>query len=309
MTFQNRMLNLHCMTIAALAGSLLLAAATVAAAAQRPPVTFTAGLQWYTDYARAWNDAQANKKMLLVYFCDARYSAERSALDQYIGRHADVRRQLDDYVRLILPTSATIQIGGRPTRLLSHASFHEMNGREGLAIIDLAHDDAEYYERVVSTFPFMQGKYYRFRPEYLPVILDLPEGTITQRTMTWAVRVHPEGPASTQGRPDPVLHEEAESHSHYQATVRSQGHHRWNTRFHRIRNLLGGIFAPVEVVAESWPGENMLDSCIDCVDSWRQSPGHWNAVRQAHSRYGYDIKRGSNGIWYGTGIFAGYQTM
>jgi hypothetical protein len=46
----------------------------------------------------------------------------------------------------------------------------------------------------------------------------------------------------------------------------------------------------------------MIDSCVDCVDSWRQSPGHWGAVRARQSRFGYDIRRGRNGIWYGTGI-------
>jgi len=84
-----------------------------------------------------------------------------------------------------------------------------------------------------------------------------------------------------------------------------QGHHRWDGRFQRIRQFLGGLFAPVEVVAESWPGQTMIDSCVDCVASWRQSPGHWQAVCGRHAYYGYDIKRGRNGIWYGTGILSG----
>ena len=62
--------------------------------------------------------------------------------------------------------------------------------------------------------------------------------------------------------------------------------------------------APVEVVAESWPNQNLIDSCVDCVHSWRQSPGHWSAVQARQASYGYDIRRGGNGIWYATGIFA-----
>jgi hypothetical protein len=58
-----------------------------------------------------------------------------------------------------------------------------------------------------------------------------------------------------------------------------------------------------EIVAESWPNESLVEACIDCVDSWRQSPGHWGAVRANHPLFGYDIKRGRNGIWYATGIF------
>jgi hypothetical protein len=39
------------------------------------------------------------------------------------------------------------------------------------------------------------------------------------------------------------------------------------------------------------------------VASWRQSSGHWRAVSGHHAAYGYDIRRGGNGIWYATGIF------
>ena len=67
---------------------------------------------------------------------------------------------------------------------------------------------------------------------------------------------------------------------------------------------MGGAGTPVEVVAESWPSQTMVDSCIDCVASWRHSEGHWRAVNGYHASYGYDIKRGGNGIWYGTGIFS-----
>jgi hypothetical protein len=40
------------------------------------------------------------------------------------------------------------------------------------------------------------------------------------------------------------------------------------------------------------------------VDSWRHSSGHWQGVSRPHRAFGYDIRRGRNGIWYGTGIFA-----
>jgi small GTP-binding protein len=41
-----------------------------------------------------------------------------------------------------------------------HAAFAEMLGRQGVAIIDLAHEQADYYGHVVSTFPFTPGKYF-----------------------------------------------------------------------------------------------------------------------------------------------------
>ena len=97
-----------------------------------------------------------------------------------------------------------------------------------------------------------------------------------------------------------MLCAEAESHSAHQADIRKQGHHNWQTRSQRIAAGRGGAS---EVCAESWENQDLLDSCVDCVASWRQSSGHWNAVRSPQSAFGYDIRRGSNGIWYATGIF------
>ncbi len=78
--------------------------------------------------------------------------------------------------------------------------------------------------------------------------------------MIWAVRVHPENPASTLGQKNSILAAQAKSHSRYQARILLQGHHRWENRFHHIRELLGDHYAPIEVVAESWPEQNMIDS-------------------------------------------------
>jgi hypothetical protein len=117
------------------------------------------------------------------------------------------------------------------------------------------------------------------------------------------VRVHPESPASTSGDYHHALADAAAEHSAYQARIQVQGHHRWDTRFHEVRSEAQAHQAS-EVVAESWPNQTLIDSCIDCVASWRHSPGHWRAVRGRQRLFGYDIRRGRNGIWYGTGIFA-----
>jgi hypothetical protein len=104
---------------------------------------------------------------------------------------------------------------------------------------------------------------------------------------------------------DANLLSEAESHSQYQARIRLQGHHRWAARFPRINALLPQGLTAREVCAESWPGESLVEAAIECVRCWRLSSGHWSAVRARQGRYGYDIKRGGNGIWYATGIFGG----
>lgn len=255
----------------------------------------------HDDYLKAMKEATEDRKLLFIYFHDRTPNAAARAFETETLAHLEIQEKLRRFVFVKLPRDASIDFEGKSIALLKHPAFAEMLGRQGVAIIDLAHDRAAYYGRVVSTFPFTPGKYYR--KDALSIILDLPSGTLTQRTMIYAVRIHPERPASTQGQLHDTLTDEARRSSHYQASIQVQGHHSWDTRFHRINaKLPSGVLAQ-EVVAESWPNENLVEACIDCVHSWRQSPGHWGAVRSRHPLFGYDIKRGRNGIWYATGLF------
>ena len=183
--------------------------------------------------------------------------------------------------------------------LVGDPGLVEMRRGPGLFVVDYAH--GEFTGRIVSILPRTPGKYYRFSPSHIDELASLPAGTLTQRSLILAVRLHPENPQSTQGTCDPQLCREAAAHSGHQASIRRQGHHNWQTRSQRIAG--GGGGGASEVCAESWENQDLLDSCVDCVASWRQSSGHWNAVRSPQAAYGYDIRRGSNSIWYATGIF------
>ena len=257
--------------------------------------------EWMSDYADATAKAEAERRMLLIYFQKPDGSGGCAQFEAETLSNAEVRKGLDSCVCLKLAHDAKVNIEGVETVLLKHPSFQEMVGLPGIAIIDFADAEASYYGQVVSTFPFLGGKAYD--PFKMAVILNLPPGELTQRTLIYAVRTHPDAPRSTSGKLDLYLVSEAESHSVHQARIRLQGHHSWESRFHKInRHLPGGLLA-TEVCAESWPGENLLEAAIDCVHCWRQSSGHWRSVKTAHPLFGYDIRRGSNGIWYATGIF------
>ncbi|HET6881327.1 MAG TPA: hypothetical protein VFI31_14290 [Pirellulales bacterium] len=260
------------------------------------------GIEWHDVYGDAMRVAKAQQKMMFVWF----HSAPESRFDRWFEtvalRNAKVAPLLDRYIPVKLSTGARITVDGKEQRVLDHPAFQELNHSPGMAIIDFANPNTEHYGYVVTTLPFVPGKYYRFRPEHLAVALDLPAGTLTQRTLIFAVRIHPERPASTRGQIDPNLLKEAKSHSNYQATIRVQGHHHWGHRFPRLRRLLFGL-QPQEIVAESWPQEGLVDAAVDVVDSWHHSSGHWQAVYSNQNRFGYDMKKGGNGIWYATGLF------
>lgn len=258
---------------------------------------------WHDDYSLAAKLARNQRKMLFIFFHAKGHDALRNDFERRVQCDASLRGKLQHHIALKLPVDAQATINGKRTRLLEHKAFSDLLGQQGIVMIDFAHSRTSYYGYVVSALPFMRSKYYSYRPEHIGVVLDLPPGSLTQRTLILAVRTHPEAPASTRGQLCSALAGEARSHAAYQASIGVQGHHSWENRFHRISAQLPGGLRAQEVVAESWPNEHLLDAAVDCVQSWRQSSGHWDAVRSHQPRFGYDMKRGRNGIWYATGLF------
>lgn len=258
-------------------------------------------IRWQSDYFQAVRSATQRRQMLLVLFRTPGHCPLADRFEKETLADAEVRFRLAQMACLKLPLDARVADGGRQVMLIDHPAFAEMQRLPGLAIVDYAHADPRLLGQVVSVFPFLEGQVYS--PEQMRVILDLPPGTLTQRTLIYAVRTHPERPASANGRFDPLLAAEAESHSEYQARILRQGHHFWETRFHRINAHLPPGCLAFEVCAESWPGQGLLQSAIECVRCWRLSAGHWGSVSSPSTVYGYDMKRGANGVWYATGIF------
>ena len=139
---------------------------------------------WLGDYFQAWLKADREGKMLLVYFCKPSASPLGEKFDSGALADPDVRKTLEGMVRLRLPLDAKVAADGKDTRLIEHPAFAEMLGLPGLAIIDLAHKEAKYFGLVVSVFPFLDDHVYS--ADEMKVILDLPPGTLTQRTLIYA---------------------------------------------------------------------------------------------------------------------------
>lgn len=257
---------------------------------------------WEHDYGAATERAKREKKMLLIAFNDQNNDVSRR-IEQHLESDQALRSVADDqYVLASLATSTEIKIEGSAVRLLAHPAFAEMINRPGLAMVDYRRPNSRWFGYVVTVYPLSSHR--QLGEEHFKVLLNLPAGSLTQRSLIYAVRTHPERPASADGEHSDVLASESEQHSVHQASISVQGHHNWESRFHRINAQLPGDYLAQEVCAESWPGQSLLDAAEDCVASWRQSSGHWSAVRSRHRFFGYDMKIGRNRVWYATGIFA-----
>jgi len=275
-------------------------------------------LTWHTDYGAAKEMARDGKKMVFICFHDPAREAEFRKFRDGMQTDPEIATRLPtEWVLVSLATDARIRSNNQEIALLEHEAFREMQGRPGIALLDYRDESLPHHGYVVSVLPLgKDGAKYRAsaqekgdaswivpRSEVL-TLLDLPPGSLTQRTLIFAVRTHADRPASAEGKFHPILAAETESHSAHQARIGVQGHHAWERRFHAINAKLADGSTATEVCAESWSGQSILEAARECVHSWRQSSGHWSSVRAKHQAFGYDMKRGTNGVWYATGIFA-----
>ena len=219
----------------------------------------------YDNYSDAYLDAQDARKYLLV------------TLDYFYPVKADQRHVL-------------CRLYGDKA-LSGHESLKDMQGA-GVFVVDLT--GGKNHTKVVSLLPLKHCSEAGVRE-----LLRLPEGTLTQRTLIWAVRTHRERPQSTECTPGPELMAHAERHSRAMCEKWNPQRNQYGMQFH---NLPRGI-ATSEIVAESWTwNRNVVDAALDLVKSWRGSPGHWHRLSSRHSRFGVDMK--DNGQrWFGTGVF------
>jgi hypothetical protein len=256
---------------------------------------------WQTSYETATDVAMKEKKDLVFYFRD------QGELDDVLA-NAEVAKKLDKFVCLKMPLD--YKVGDK--RLLDYPVMSDMLGKPGLVVVSYHDKKLPTFATVISAHPVTSSRY-RWVPAYgveqVKITLDLPPfGTLSQRSMIYAVRVHPEVPQSVFSVCHPAFLEHARTHSLRQAGLRRQHHADLIATSGTLRGKVDmGFSGASEVVAESWGrfvgGENVLEAAFSCIDAWRHSPGHWGAVARRHAYFGYDIAQGTNGTWYATGIF------
>lgn len=260
-------------------------------------------LDWHTSYVDAYRQAREERKMLFLLFRDAQNPRLTDSYEKEVLSSAELVRTLSDVVRVVLPMDAE-----RPFHppelpgltLMSHSSFKYMYGRQGIAMIDLTDSESEHYGQVVSAHPFSPGKHYTVRGT--KIVLGLPIGTVTQRALIYAVRLHPAAPISTtDGKCHGYLCKQARQGSKLMANYESVGHHDWGTRYTEIAVATGKSASEVAAMGGN---VHLIDAAIFVVDQWYGSPAHWGIMSAPATIFGYDLVRAQSGNWYGTGVFA-----
>ena len=159
-----------------------------------------------------------------------------------------------------------IKIDGKQARLIDAPAFTCLQKQPGIAVVDL--QNKAHFRETVSVLPqAVRGRRTTSGP-----CSTCPPGSLTQRTLTWAFRVHQERPACTNGTADPTMMDHADRHSLNQAKSNSMYH----------SGTFPGSF---EIVAQSWMSNaNIADVAVDLVNLWRSSAPHWGAAITPWSR-------------------------
>ena len=265
-------------------------------------------VQWETDYDFARKTAKKLAKSLLIYLYadndlpELPVGSACRKFDTVILDDETVRSELEGYVRLKLPVNAAItDEEGAKIPLLSLPGFEHMLEHPGLIVIDFASRDEPYYGQLTGILPFLRGECPTAKQT--ETFLTLPPGTLTQRTLVYAVRVHPDQPLSSEGEALPIVVQKATEHALYQAERGILGHQNFSVRSSQVKDVIG-TGNPSEICAQSRSGESLFEGAIGCMRAWRYSSSHWSIARKSHRYYGYDmVQSDRNGCWYAVGFF------
>ena len=248
--------------------------------------------KWHDDYHQARQAAERERKMLLIAVDGEeegqRYEPRRHSLPLLHG-YVCLRQS----ARVEYPTRR-----GPVRRLFQFRDFQPLREQPGLVVYDFTDPDAEHYGDVVSAMPYKYlgpnpGNRVFSEAEREHAFLLLEPNTLTQRTLTWAIRVSKghggnQRLRSADGQPCDARMAGALRNSVLQCSY-GCGHH--------AGGLSGGE------IASPGPGDDIVDGALNMVRIWRGSPPHYGMMVRFHRRFGYDMHPSNSRHWYGTGRF------
>lgn len=261
-------------------------------------------LAWHTEYSTAYRQAKEERKQLLLFFRDEKDLLTAGQLEQNVLAKPELKAPLSKMVRVMIPTTTTIPVGkdakpeDKPVRLLDYNCFVHMQKQPGLAIVDLQDEKDHLFGKCVSAHPFSSNTLNSTGS--VKIMLELPRGTITQRTLTYVLRVHPEQPVSVWGQGDAMLFEQCRIASQLMVNYGSVGHHDWGNRSALVGSHFG--VSPMEV-SSIGGGATLFEAAQSAVNVWRGSGVHWGMMITPNRFFGYDMVQAPNGTWFANGIF------
>ncbi len=253
------------------------------------PTKNVAALVWHQDYLAGYQQAMQAKRPLLMQFRDI---SEPDVSESRIAGFGDPELQplLENFVRVSMPVGATVPgqtPGQAPSRLLDHRSFRHLNGKAGVVIIDLTEPNAPNFARVVSALPLPPDG--RFSPEILGKLLQLPAGSIGQRSLLLAIRTATSAPDFTVGEQQPLLDQLANRNARLMAQAEIVGSYDQGARVAAITDAFGTGAKIGELLYATDGSTTVQEAAISAVRKWLSTPADKALMSQPATAFGIEL--------------------
>jgi len=265
-------------------------------------------LKWHSDYIAAYVEASQEKRYLLMLFRDAVAGGEPLAsIDDVFA--PSMRPILEQFSRVELPLNAVMpsladknndtQKKGLPNLLLKHRSFRHLGTQPGIAVVDLTNRSSPNYARVVSVLPLPESS--QFQNDSLTLALNLPKGTISQRTLLFAIRSTVPDSSLSMREFNSTLVELAHRNSRYMANSGQAGSFDQETHRQRIEQEFGPQAELKQLVFATDSEATIHEAALQAVTSWIETSESFDVLDAPATAMGMDMFQNfESGRWFVT---------
>lgn len=262
------------------------------------PATTVGILSWEQDYLTAYKAATELRKPLLIVFRD---TVDPESINSPSTGLAvpDLVPLLDSFVRLALPSNTTIpgQAGG--TLLLEHRAFRHLNIHPGIAIVDLTDPESSWYGRVVSALP--QPPNGRYSPELVRPLLQLPSGTVTHRSLLFALQNATPQSQFASLESTTTLNRLADRNCRFMAQYGQAGAFDASNRRAAVSTEFGETAQVRELFFASDDRQTIQDAAALAVEAWVRNPDDFRSLNGIVDGYGLEMFQSpESGRWFAT---------
>ncbi len=272
------------------------------------PETPVDSLKWHSDYIAAYVEASQKKRYLLMLFRDAIAGGEPLAsIDDVFA--PSMRPILEQFSRVELPLNAVMPIladknndsqkKGLPNLLLKHRSFRHLGTQPGIAVVDLTNRSSPNYARVVTVLPLPESG--QFQNGSLTLALNLPKGTISQRTLLFAIRSTVPDSSLSMREFNSTLVELAHRNSRYMSSAGQTGSFDQETRQQRIEQEFGPQAELKQLVFATDSEATIHEAALQAVTKWIETSESFDVLDAPATEMGMDMFQNfESGRWFVT---------
>lgn len=264
-------------------------------------------LAWHRDYLTAYVEAAQQKRYLLMLFHEDNLQVEAPFSSAMFA--PSMRPMLEQFSRVELPLDVTVPRNADsgeaekqsdvPELLLQHRSFRHLGVRPGLAIVDLTDPESANYARVVSVIPVPKAG--AFSDREVMIALDLPTGSISQRTLLFMIRSTVPDSSLSMREFSPQLVELAHRSCRYMAHAGQLGSFDEDFRQNRIRETFGPQAELKQLLYATESEVTIHVAALQAVESWIESSETFDVLNGPAQAMGMDMFQASeSGRWYVT---------